>query len=145
MLLSEWAIPTQAPASVHDSVASAFDAISESFIEPQGAEAVDHRPPTLLVANEPKDDISAACSEVALAVVLSRALFRFLEELEITGWDAANPSAFPVLELDELRRHAHRRHADDDVETSPVADDCSDFEHGRMRTPTGCTTAPSAA
>jgi hypothetical protein len=34
MLLSEWATPTQAPASVHDSVASAFDAIRESFIEP---------------------------------------------------------------------------------------------------------------
>jgi hypothetical protein len=88
----------------------------------------------LVVAEEPKDDISAACLEVALAVVLSKELFRFLEELEITGWDAANPSAFPVLDLDELRRHAHRGHADDDVETSPVADDCSDFEHGRMRT-----------
>ena len=49
-------------------------------------------------------------------------------------------SAFAVLELDELRRRAHRGHADDDVETSPVADDCSNFEHGRMRTPTGCTT-----
>jgi hypothetical protein len=36
------------------------------------------------VAEEPKDDISAACLEVALAVVLSKALFRFLEELEIT-------------------------------------------------------------
>jgi len=34
MLLSEWAILTQAPASVYDSVASAFDAIRESFIEP---------------------------------------------------------------------------------------------------------------
>jgi len=96
------------------------------------------------VAEEPKDDIGAACLEVALAVVLSKALFRFLEELRITGWDAANPSAFPVLELDELRRRAHRRHADDDVVTSPVADDCSKFDHGRMRTPTGCTTSPSA-
>jgi hypothetical protein len=75
-------------------------------------------------------------------VVLSKALF--VEELEITGWDAANPTAFPVLELDELRGHAHRRHADDDVETSPVADDCSDFEHGRVRTPTGCTTSVPA-
>jgi hypothetical protein len=97
-----------------------------------------------LVVDEPKDDISAACLEIALAVVLSKALFRLLEELEISVWDAANPSAFPVLDLHELRRHAHRRHADDDVETSSVADDCSDFEHGRMRTPTGCTTAPSA-
>ena len=94
------------------------------------------------MAEEPKGDISAACSEVALVVVLSKALF--VEELEIAGWDAANPTAFPVLELDELRGHAHRRHADDDVETSPVADDCSDFEHGRVRTPTGCTTSPSA-
>jgi hypothetical protein len=34
MLLSEWAILTQAPASVYDSVASAFDAIRERFIEP---------------------------------------------------------------------------------------------------------------
>jgi hypothetical protein len=34
-----------------------------------------------------------------------------------------------------LRRRAHRRHANDDVETSPVDDDCSNFEHGRMRTP----------
>jgi hypothetical protein len=89
-------------------------------------------------------NIGAACSEVALAVVLLKVLFSFFDELEITGWDAANPSAFLVLELDELRGHAHRCHADDDVETSPVADDCSDFEHGRMRTPIGCTTAPSA-
>ena len=98
----------------------------------------------LVVADEPKDDISAACLEIALAVVPSKALFRLLEELEISVWDAANPSAFPVLDLHELRRHAHRRHADDDVETSSVADDCSDFEHGRMGTPTGCTTALSA-
>ncbi len=48
----------------------------------------------------------------------------FLDQLEITVWHAANASAFPVLDLDELRRHA-----DDDVETSPVADDCSDLEH----------------
>jgi len=34
MLLSEWAILTQAPASVYDSAASAFDATRESFIEP---------------------------------------------------------------------------------------------------------------
>jgi len=34
MLLSEWAILTQAPASVYDSVASPLDAIRESFIEP---------------------------------------------------------------------------------------------------------------
>jgi hypothetical protein len=97
-----------------------------------------------VVVEEPKGDIGAACLEVALASVLSKVLFSFLEELEITGWDAANPSAFPVLELDEARGHAHRRHADDDVETSPVADDDSDFEHGRMRTPIGCTTSPSA-
>jgi hypothetical protein len=56
-----------------------------------------------VVAEEPEGDISAACSEVVLAVVLSKVLFSFFEELEITGWDAANPSAFPVLELDELR------------------------------------------
>ncbi len=85
-----------------------------------------------------------ACSQVARAVVLSRVLFRLLEELEISGGRAADPSAFAVLDLDELRRRAHRRHADDDVETSPVADDCSDFEHGRMRTPTRCTTSASA-
>jgi hypothetical protein len=84
------------------------------------------------------------CLEVALAFVFSKALVRFLEGLKITAWDAANPSAFAVLELDELRRRAHRGHADDDVKTSPVADDCSNFEHGRMRTPTGCTTSPSA-
>jgi hypothetical protein len=29
-----WAILTQAPASVYDGVASAFDAIRDSFIEP---------------------------------------------------------------------------------------------------------------
>lgn len=75
------------------------------------------------------------CLEVALTVVLSKTLFTFLEELKITVWDAANPSAFAVLELNELRRRAHRRHTDDDVETSPVDDDCSNFEHGRMRTP----------
>ena len=34
MLLSEWAILTRAPASVCDSVASAFDATRESFIKP---------------------------------------------------------------------------------------------------------------
>jgi len=96
------------------------------------------------VAEKPKRDIGAVRLEAVLAVVLSKALFRFLEELKIIGWDAANPSAFAVLELDELRRRAHRRHTDDDVETSPVADDCSNFEHGRMRTPTGCTTSPSA-
>ena len=54
---------------------------------------------------------TSACLEVALAVVLSKVLFSFLEELEITGWHAANPSAFLVLELDELRGHANRRHA----------------------------------
>jgi hypothetical protein len=84
------------------------------------------------------------CLEVALAFVISKALVRFLEELKITVWDAANPSAFAILEFHELRRRAHWRHADDDVETSPVADDCSDFEHGRMCTPIGCTTSPSA-
>ena len=88
--------------------------------------------------------LGAACLEVALAGVLSKVLFSFLEELEITVWHAANPSAFLVLELDELRGHAHRRQADDDVETSPVADDCSDFEHGRVRMPIGCTTSLSA-
>jgi len=86
----------------------------------------------------------AVCLEIAFAIFVSRAGFGFLEGLEITVWDAANPSAFPVLDLDQLRRQAHRRHADDDVETSAVADDCSDLEHGRMRTPTGCSTAPSA-
>jgi hypothetical protein len=90
-----------------------------------------------LFADERKDEIRAACLEVASAVVFSKSLFRFLEQLEITGWDAANPTGFPVLDLDELRRHTHRRHADDDVETSLVADDCSDFEHGRTRTPQG--------
>ncbi len=60
------------------------------------------------VAEEPKGDISAACSEVVLTIVLSKALFSFFDKLEITGWHAANPSAFPVLELDELRGHAHR-------------------------------------
>src|SRR5712692_55793 len=100
--------------------------------------------PARVVAEEPKGDIGAACLEVALASVLSKVLFSFLEELKITVWHAANPSAFLVLELDELSGHANRRHADDDVETSPVADDCSDFEHGRMRTPIGCTTSPSA-
>ncbi len=68
---------------------------------------------------------------VGVAVVLLNALFRLPEGLEVTVWDAANPFAFGVLELDELRRHAHRRHADDDIQTSPVADDCSDPEHGR--------------
>jgi hypothetical protein len=34
MLLSEWANLAQAPASVYDTVASAFDAVRESFIEP---------------------------------------------------------------------------------------------------------------
>ncbi len=96
------------------------------------------------VAKEPKTTSSAACSEVALAVVVSKAPFRFLEELEISVRYAANPSAFPILDLDELRRHAHRRHPDDDVETSPVADDGSDLEHGRCARATGCTTAPSA-
>ena len=100
--------------------------------------------PALVVAEEPKGDIGTVCLEVALGVVLSKALFGFLEELRITVWDAANPSAFAVLELDELRRRAHRRHTDDDVGTSPVDDDCSNFEHSRMRTPTGCTTSPSA-
>jgi hypothetical protein len=100
--------------------------------------------PALVVAESRKAAISAACSQVALAFVLSTARFRFLEQLEISGGHAANPSAFPVFDLDQLRRHAHRRHADNDVETSPIADDCSDFEHGRMRTPTGCTTSASA-
>ena len=78
------------------------------------------------------------CLEVALAFVISKALVRFLERLKITVWDAANPSAFAVLELDELRRRAHRGHADDDVETSSVADDCSDLEHGHRYTPKTC-------
>ena len=86
-------------------------------------------------AEAPKAEISAAYSVVVLAVVLLNALFRLLEALEVTLWDAANPSAFAVLDLDELRRHADRRQADDDIQTSPVADDCSDPEHGRTRTP----------
>ncbi len=91
-----------------------------------------------------KPEISAACSPVAVAFVLSRTLLRFLERFEISEGHAADPSALPVLDLDELRRHAHRCHADDDVETSPVADDCSEFEHSRMRTPTRRTTSASA-
>jgi hypothetical protein len=75
---------------------------------------------------------------VVLAVVLLNALFRLLEELEVTVWDAANPSAFAVLDLDELRRHAHRRHADDDIQPSPVADDCSDPESWRKRDEDRC-------
>src|SRR6266536_310699 len=86
-------------------------------------------------AEAPKAEISAAYSVVVLAVVLLNALLRLPEELEVTVSDAANPSAFAVLELDELRRHAHRRHADDDIQTSPLADDRSDPEHGRTRTP----------
>ena len=47
-----------------------------------------------------KAEISAPFSVLVLAVVLLNALFRLLEELEVTVWDAANPPAFTVLDLD---------------------------------------------
>jgi hypothetical protein len=69
----------------------------------------------------------------------------FDDELGIVPSYSADAPALRVLELEDRRRDAHRRCADDDMEAPSVADDCSDLEHGRRHTPNACAGKESAA
>jgi len=69
----------------------------------------------------------------------------FDDELEIIPSHSADAPALGVLELDQRRRDAHRRHPDDDMEAPSVADDCSDLEHGHKHAPNACASKESAA
>jgi len=78
-------------------------------------------------------------------VVRWKALRCFDDELGIVPSYSADAPALGVLELEDRRRDAHRRCADDDMEAPSVADDCSDLEHGHRHTPNACAGKESAA
>ncbi len=69
----------------------------------------------------------------------------FDDELGIIPSHSADAPALDVLELDQRRRDAHRRDADDDMEAPSVADDRSDLEHSRKHAPNACASKESAA
>ncbi len=69
----------------------------------------------------------------------------FDDELGIIPSHSADAPALGVLELDQRRRDAHRRDADDDMEAPSVADDCSDLEHSHKHAPNACASKESAA
>jgi hypothetical protein len=79
------------------------------------------------------------------SVVVGRKAFRwFDDELGIVPSYSADAPALGVLEFEQRRRDAHRRHADDDMEAPSVPDDCSDLEHGHRHTPNACAYRESA-
>jgi hypothetical protein len=51
-------------------------------------------------------------------------------EVRIVGGELPNATALHVFELEQHRAHSDRRDADNDVQTSPVLDVCSNLEHG---------------
>jgi hypothetical protein len=91
-----------------------------------------------------RPEIAAAPSRRSF-VVGWKAFRYFDDELGIVPSYSTDAPALGVLELEDRRRDAHRRCADDDMEAPSVADDCSDLEHGHRHTPNACAGKESAA